>query len=99
MDVCSHSENINGTIALHTNEPMIETKNGLDKPKKKKKPRCPVCNKKLGLLPYTCKCGLDFCVGHIQPELHNCTYDHKSDGKDSLSEKLVKVVASKVEKI
>ena len=77
MDVCSHSVNINDTIDIHTNEPMIEIKNGLDKPKKKKKPRCPVCNKKLGLLPYTCKC----------------------DGKDSLSEKLVKVVASKVEKI
>lgn len=71
----------------------------IPKVKKAKKKRCPVCNKKLGLLPYTCKCGLDFCVSHIQPELHNCCYDHKKEAKDLLSSRLVKVVNEKVEKI
>ena len=42
---------------------------------------------------------MDFCVNHIQPELHNCSYDHKSDAKDSLSERMVKVVADKLERI
>jgi hypothetical protein len=69
------------------------------KVKKAKKNRCPVCNKKMGLLPYTCKCGLDFCVSHIQPELHNCKYDHKTHAKQLLTCRLIKVVNEKVEKI
>ena len=89
MDVESDSVNLNELI------------NSNDKPKvkKAKKKRCPICNKKLGLLPYTCKCGLDFCVSHIQPELHSCNYDHKTEAKDLLSSRLIKVVGEKVEKI
>ena len=73
----------------------------VDKPKVKKvkKKRCPVCNKKLGLMPFTCKCGLDFCVSHIQPELHNCSYDHKTDAKQLLNNRMIKVVNEKIEKI
>ena len=72
-----------------------------DKPKvkKAKKKRCPICNKKLGLLPFTCKCGLDFCVNHIQPELHNCNYDHKTDAKKLLNNRMIKVINEKIEKI
>ena len=35
----------------------------------KKKNRCPVCNKKMGLLPFECKCGKFFCIKHnIDPK-------------------------------
>ena len=44
---------------------------------KKKKNRCPVCNKKMGLMPFECKCGKSFCILHKDPEAHNCTYDFK----------------------
>lgn len=87
--------------SVNLNELINSSDSCFDKPKvkKAKKKRCPVCNKKLGLLPYTCKCGVDFCVSHIQPELHNCSYDHKTDAKDLLSCRLIKVVNQKVEKI
>ena len=66
--------------------------------KKKKTPRCcaPECNKKIGLLSFQCKCGLSFCVKHKLPELHNCTFNHKSEGILSLKQKLVKVATNKI---
>lgn len=63
---------------------------------KKKKNRCPVCNKKMGLMPFECKCGKKFCILHKDPESHNCTYDFKGKSKERLTEQLVKVVADKV---
>ena len=63
---------------------------------KKKKNRCPVCNKKMGLMPFECKCGKMFCILHKDPESHNCTYDFKGKSKERLGTQLVKVVADKV---
>ncbi len=42
--------------------------------------RCSFCNKKLGLMEYTCKCDKKFCISHLQPEIHTCTYNYKSEG-------------------
>ena len=63
---------------------------------KQKKARCPVCNKKLGLMVFKCKCNIRFCLQHSSPELHNCTYDHKSIEREELEKKLVKVTPNKV---
>ena len=65
-------------------------------PKKKKK-RCPVCNKKLGLFDYTCRCGNNYCIKHRMPEDHKCSfgfqdevvtgscvYGHGEDGQDNV---------------
>jgi hypothetical protein len=43
--------------------------------------RCVVCNKKLGLIPFKCKCEEIFCSTHRAPEDHKCTYDFKTEGK------------------
>jgi AN1-type zinc finger protein 5/6 len=69
--------------------------------KKIKKPRCQVCNKKVGLLGFTCACSdkLYFCSSHRLPENHNCKFDHAGHGKILLSNKLVKVDGDKVIKI
>lgn len=66
--------------------------------KKKATPRCCAlgCKKKIGLLSFQCKCGLSFCVKHKLPELHNCTFNHKSEGVLSLKQKLVKVASNKI---
>lgn len=66
---------------------------------KQKKPRCPVCNKKLGLMVFTCKCDIRFCITHMQPESHNCTYDHKGIQREELKKQLPQVIANKVIKI
>jgi hypothetical protein len=45
---------------------------------KKNISRCGQCNKKLGVLGVKCRCGTEFCISHLQCEMHNCTYDiHK----------------------
>lgn len=42
--------------------------------------RCDLCKKKLGLMEYRCKCERVFCISHLQPEIHLCSYDYKSEG-------------------
>lgn len=66
---------------------------------KQKKPKCPVCNKKLGLMVFTCKCEQRFCISHMQPEQHMCTYDHKTQQRNLLKKQLPLVCAEKVMKI
>jgi hypothetical protein len=67
----------------------------------KKKNRCfhDTCNMKLSLASFPCKCGNTYCPKHRQCELHNCAYDFKEAGKLSLSTQLIKVSASKIEKL
>jgi len=66
--------------------------------KKKKKNRCshPDCNKKLPLIPFTCKCELQFCVNHRYAELHNCSFDYKSDGRKKLKMDNPQIIADKL---
>ncbi len=66
---------------------------------KKKKNRCTMCNKKLGLLGFECRCKLMFCSLHLNPETHSCTFDYKSEQCKKLEKTLVKVVADKVIRI
>lgn len=41
------------------------------------KNRCDMCNKKVGLLGFPCRCGGTFCGVHRYPEKHECGYDFK----------------------
>ncbi len=50
--------------------------------------RCNYCNKKLGLMEYKCKCENKFCITHLLPEIHNCTYDHKKDSLNKLKKEV-----------
>lgn len=59
--------------------------------------RCDNCNKKIKLIPFSCKCEKEFCVKCRNPEQHNCQYNFKNYEKELLKNKLVKVVAKKVE--
>jgi predicted nucleic acid binding AN1-type Zn finger protein len=64
--------------------------------KKVKKIKCVVCKKKLGLLPFDCKCDGKFCASHRAPETHNCSFDFRAEGCKKLEQKLVKVVGEKI---
>ena len=66
---------------------------------KKKKKRCPICNKKLSLMDYTCRCGNSYCIKHRMPEDHQCVFDFQKLGKDILDKKNPQVVADKLVKI
>ena len=69
--------------------------------KKKKKNRCHVCRKKVGMLGFKCKCSDEhlFCAAHRLPESHQCVFDHHAEEKEMLSNKLVKVVCEKIQRI
>ena len=72
---------------------------GENKITKPKKIKCAICKKKLGLMPFDCKCGLHFCALHRAPESHNCTFDFRSEGCKKLEERLVKYENKKIEVI
>ena len=59
--------------------------------------RCCVCKKKLGLLPFKCKCEKDFCSAHRAPEDHECTHDFKKEGKELLQKLNPACSAAKLE--
>ncbi|XP_062615769.1 AN1-type zinc finger protein 3-like [Saccostrea cucullata] len=59
----------------------------------KNKKRCYQCKCKLELAQRQigrCKCDYVFCSLHRLPELHNCEFDHKEDGRREAREKMVK---------
>jgi len=59
--------------------------------------RCECCNKKLGLVHFSCKCGGVYCAIHRADSVHNCTYDYKVEHKKTLSTSMVKLESVKVE--
>ena len=44
----------------------------------KKQTKCEFCKKK-SIILVICKCGLQTCLKHKDPETHCCVYDFKSD--------------------
>merc|ERR1719168_217917 len=74
-----------------------EDKDGQDG--KKKKNRCAVCKKKLGLTGFTCRCGGLFCSIHRYSDKHECNFDYKAMGEKEISEANPVIVAAKVAKI
>jgi predicted nucleic acid binding AN1-type Zn finger protein len=55
---------------------------------KKSNPRCEQCKKKLGVMAYVCKCEKQFCISHLQPQEHQCAYDHKKEAQALLHTQL-----------
>lgn len=64
-----------------------------EKQSTKNKKRCAVCKCRLELAQRTigkCRCDNVYCSLHRLPELHNCDFDHKEDGRREAREKMVK---------
>jgi len=72
-------------------EPKIDSK--------KKKNRCLVCKKKVGLTGFNCRCGGLFCSIHRYSDKHECNFDFKAMGKKEISEANPVIVAQKINKI
>jgi hypothetical protein len=60
---------------------------------------CQFCSRKLGNIPFHCKCSYFYCSRHRLPEEHNCTYDHRAVGIRKLSEENPLVQAEKFNKL
>lgn len=61
--------------------------------------RCSVCRKKVGLTGFRCRCGTTFCGTHRYPEIHGCSFDFKSMGREAIAKANPLVKAEKLEKI
>jgi predicted nucleic acid binding AN1-type Zn finger protein len=64
------------------------------------KSRCAQCSKKLGVMAHVCKCEKQFCTSHLQPQEHQCAYDHRTAAKELLKTQLeIGPLSQKVEQI
>ncbi|MBN3290248.1 ZFAN6 protein, partial [Polypterus senegalus] len=69
-----------------------------EKPKQRKN-RCFLCQKKVGLTGFDCRCGNLFCSIHRYSDTHNCTFDYKADAAEKLRKENPVVVGEKIQKI
>lgn len=58
--------------------------------------KCQVCRKKLVMNAFQCKCSKIFCLTHLFPHEHQCTFDFKSANKDRLTLFNPKIISSKM---
>ena len=66
-----------------------------------KSKRCICCNKKTGLMGFSCRCGGNYCANHRHADQHNCkeTESFKKNDLEILKKQNEKVIADKLEKI
>jgi predicted nucleic acid binding AN1-type Zn finger protein len=69
--------------------------------KQKSKKRCnyDTCKTKLGLIPFECRCLMNYCPEHRLPENHQCSFDYKNFGKSLIEKNNQKVIGEKIQKI
>ncbi|XP_063703873.1 AN1-type zinc finger protein 6 [Culicoides brevitarsis] len=70
-----------------------------DKDPKKKKNRCGMCRKKVGLTGFECRCGGLFCAIHRYSDKHECTFDYREHGAAEIRRNNPVVVGEKIQKI
>lgn len=61
--------------------------------------RCYLCNKRVGLTGFKCRCDYVFCGAHRLAEAHDCSFDYKKVERQRLALNNPLIAASKVEKL
>jgi hypothetical protein len=115
MDIQENKKVVKETIlskkeSLQSISPKRELKSNLDDKKKKEKKckkrkknkskKCKICNKKVGVVLYTCKCNTEyiFCGKHKLPNNHECTFDFKEYYKKQITQNNPKIEFDKFNK-
>ena len=57
---------------------------------------CSICQRKLKITDFACKCDKIFCKFHKFPEQHDCTFDYKKEQKEILEKKNPIIIPQKV---
>jgi len=70
-----------------------------DKDALKKKNRCALCRKKVGLTGFDCRCGGLYCAAHRYSDKHDCTFDYRELGVQEIRRKNPVVTGQKIQKI
>ncbi|XP_065063900.1 AN1-type zinc finger protein 5-like [Rhopilema esculentum] len=102
--IATSSENISAKQTVEEPIPDISLPEAiatnLESPEKgKKKNRCNVCRKKVGLTGFICRCNGLFCGLHRYSDKHECTFDYKADAREQIARQNPVVVGEKVKKI
>ena len=63
------------------------------------KKKCFFCKKGKKKILMECKCSNLFCINHLLPENHNCTFDFKKEGKEQIKNNNPKIINEKIIKI
>lgn len=92
------SEGAECSTAISQNGDDDDQKDG-DKDNKKKKNRCAVCRKKVGLTGFECRCGGLFCAIHRYSDKHDCQFDYRLLGATEIRRNNPVVVGEKIKKI
>ncbi|XP_062075989.1 uncharacterized protein LOC133780130 [Humulus lupulus] len=87
--VTTRDDDGDGGVCVSDNNPIKDLK-------ATKKNRCKDCNKKIGLIGFSCRCGNVYCSRHRLPEEHACTYDFKATAPPN--HHLVHICADKLER-
>ncbi|PHT31096.1 Zinc finger A20 and AN1 domain-containing stress-associated protein 8 [Capsicum baccatum] len=69
----------------------VKSKEGLKK--------CTTFRKRVGLTGFSCKCGDLFCAVHHYSDKHNCLFDYRNAGQNSIAKVNPIIVAEKLNKI
>uniref|UniRef100_V9L8D6 Zinc finger, AN1-type domain 6 n=1 Tax=Callorhinchus milii TaxID=7868 RepID=V9L8D6_CALMI len=67
--------------------------------KNKKRHRCFMCKKKVGLTGLECRCGNLYCSVHRYSDVHDCGFDYKADAAEKIRKENPMVVGDKLQKI
>ncbi|VDL92938.1 unnamed protein product [Schistocephalus solidus] len=65
----------------------------------KKRLRCLMCNKRVGLTGFSCRCGGLFCTLHRYSDAHDCSFNYRESGQADIRKANPQVVCSKITKI
>jgi len=76
--------------------PVEKKEEPIQKPKRCQHDGCKV---KLMLADFPCRCKGFYCSQHRASELHKCSFDYKTSGKNALEKQMPTVVADKLERI
>ncbi len=95
------------TQTLPITIPQLLTNNEIPKiplahsPPKKKKRRCQVCRKKLGLSGFQCKCHDKwfFCSLHRYSDQHECDFDFMAEKQEQLGKDNPVIISDRIAKI
>lgn len=66
---------------------------------KKKKSKCLICKKKVGLTGFTCRCGGLYCSVHRYSNEHQCTVDYRKAGAEEIRRNNPVIKGEKIQKI
>lgn len=92
---CSSGSNNDNASDFDDSQDNKEDKDG----KAKKKNRCAMCRKKVGLTGFECRCGGLYCAVHRYSDKHSCTFDYRELGAQEIRRNNPVVVGEKIQKI